>query len=540
MTPADCANPYFTADASLFEAEVNEAAAYEYDAAAALILALDSVSDANESSGVSVKTALQQLEFDGASGHFSFEQTLDRGALSVDFALNNLLYHEDAGTLEFRQVRVFHSTHIEFVAPITWIGNVTTPPEDITTATPGHFQNFYPTTRWATGTVAALTMADAAVCIVWTWVYRDTRVVKAAQPIFLALTAVGVLITLAATIPLARNHRDIAPDTSYAEGTKGRYPGLDQSCAAAFWLFCLGFVSVAHCRLDVPAHARDSLSARALPRPCACASTTTRVRFHDGGYRTRCRARCLVCCGASLLAGSRLRLHLCVALARQEHLPPDVWDARAEHAAGRLRLWPHDSRHHHDDVLAGHGTHLLQGQHCVENTVWCHHRKLRRVQCGSDRPVGRSDDTSRASAGCEFVARLFGVVGRLGVAVAPGCCAFPCLEHPRRLLDADTLRNVPSEFNEGRYAAFSLGNTAQVRGLAPRGVAHGATALLVLIRPAHSHACPDVRPRFDADLPHPKRAVHNADGSVGGHLLGDDRHAAADVCAQDAQRALAA
>ena len=94
MTAADCANPYFTPDASLFGAELNEIAAYEYDAAAALILALDAVSAANESSGVAVKTSLQALEFDGASGHFSFEATLDRGALSVDFALNNLIYHE--------------------------------------------------------------------------------------------------------------------------------------------------------------------------------------------------------------------------------------------------------------------------------------------------------------------------------------------------------------------------------------------------------------------------------------------------------------
>ena len=140
-------------------------------------------------------------------------------------------------------MRIFHSGHVEFVAPISWIGNVSTAPYDITTATPGHFQNFYPITRWATGAVATLTMVDAAACIVWTWVYRDTRVVKAAQPIFLALTALGALITLAATIPLARDHRDIAPDLSQAEGTKGRYPGLDQSCAAAFWLFCLGFVS---------------------------------------------------------------------------------------------------------------------------------------------------------------------------------------------------------------------------------------------------------------------------------------------------------
>ena len=75
----------------------------------------------------------------------------------------------------------------------------------------------------------------------------------------------------------------------------------------------------------------------------------------------------------------------------------------------------------------------------------------------------------------------------VGCPARPGyCAAFPWLDHPSRLLDADTLRNVPSEFNEGRYAAFSLGNTAQVRctsRLAHTVPAHGA---------ARAHEAPHV------------------------------------------------
>ena len=63
---------------------------YEYDAAAAMILALDSLTVAQESDGDVVRAAVGALDFQGASGRMKFEASLDRDVTTADISLFNL------------------------------------------------------------------------------------------------------------------------------------------------------------------------------------------------------------------------------------------------------------------------------------------------------------------------------------------------------------------------------------------------------------------------------------------------------------------
>eukprot|EP00966_Prymnesium_polylepis_P260262 6012166-Prymnesium_polylepis.1 len=74
---ADCANEVFTPPSNIFTAAAPDLGVYEYDAAAAMILALDSVTTAQETDGDAVRAAVAVLDFEGASGRMKFEASLD-------------------------------------------------------------------------------------------------------------------------------------------------------------------------------------------------------------------------------------------------------------------------------------------------------------------------------------------------------------------------------------------------------------------------------------------------------------------------------
>ena len=90
MTAADCNNPVFTPSPSLFGGPPVDVGSYEYDAAAAMILALDSLTVAQESDGDVVRAAVGALDFQGASGRMKFEASLDRDVTTADISLFNL------------------------------------------------------------------------------------------------------------------------------------------------------------------------------------------------------------------------------------------------------------------------------------------------------------------------------------------------------------------------------------------------------------------------------------------------------------------
>lgn len=73
-------------------------------------------------------------------------------------------------------------------------------------------------------------------CICWTFYYRKNRVVRASQPIFLTMIALGVLIMSLAIIPMSMDDGNFVPSDS---GTVGRL-----ACMGQVWLVSLGFTTV--------------------------------------------------------------------------------------------------------------------------------------------------------------------------------------------------------------------------------------------------------------------------------------------------------
>ncbi|KAL1498962.1 hypothetical protein AB1Y20_013482 [Prymnesium parvum] len=253
MTSAACTNPYFTANASWFQHKEPDLGAYEYDAAAAMVLALDSLTEAEENDGDAVRAAVGALDFSGASGRIRFYSNLDRDLATAEMALMNMVFHPDREEVEFRVVRIFRKSDavisevanedisnitfdIIFVAPIVWLRNSSVQPVDLTTVIPYHDELFLRSALTAVCiALAAVSGALALLCIGWTYLHRDHPVVKSAQPPFLMLIAGGVFVTLLAVYPLSLDHRDVTPDEN------GRYPSLDGACASAMWFYLLGF-----------------------------------------------------------------------------------------------------------------------------------------------------------------------------------------------------------------------------------------------------------------------------------------------------------
>jgi gamma-aminobutyric acid type B receptor len=68
--------------------------------------------------------------------------------------------------------------------------------------------------------------------IVFTWIHRKKRVIKAAQPVFLYMIGIGVIVMTSAIIPLSI-------DDSYGEHTQQQ---CNIACMSYHRSFCIGFV----------------------------------------------------------------------------------------------------------------------------------------------------------------------------------------------------------------------------------------------------------------------------------------------------------
>jgi hypothetical protein len=204
---ADCANEVFTPPSNIFTAAAPDLGVYEYDAAAAMILALDSVTTAQETDGDAVRAAVAVLDFEGASGRMKFEASLDRDVTTAEISILNLVYHLDTDSLEFRVVRTFTNSYLQVleIADILWVANSTKRPLDLTTVVPDHNQNFLDSfLQTLCVALSCTSIAMAVVLILWTLLYRKHEAVKPAQPILMILIAVGVIFSLIATIPLTK------------------------------------------------------------------------------------------------------------------------------------------------------------------------------------------------------------------------------------------------------------------------------------------------------------------------------------------------
>lgn len=79
-------------------------------------------------------------------------------------------------------------------------------------------------------TLCALCMLASFLEGIWTYIHRNTHVVRASQPFFLIMTSVGTLIMASSIIP-----------TSLQDSNTSQQ-GLDMACMAVWCLYSMGFV----------------------------------------------------------------------------------------------------------------------------------------------------------------------------------------------------------------------------------------------------------------------------------------------------------
>lgn len=91
----------------------------------------------------------------------------------------------------------------------------------------------------------SLQLALTLACAAWTVYYRERRVVKASQPLFLCLVCFGTFVLSLSIIPLGiqGKYRSVKDNTT-GELTDEENPevaGVDAACMALPWLFSIGF-----------------------------------------------------------------------------------------------------------------------------------------------------------------------------------------------------------------------------------------------------------------------------------------------------------
>jgi hypothetical protein len=83
---------------------------------------------------------------------------------------------------------------------------------------------------------AIILLTFCAVLFAW----RNTETIKTAQPLFLGLSACGLIVLLTSGMLSTLDHQGAAVDVAVSVGQPGRYPSLDTSCRAQVWLYFLG------------------------------------------------------------------------------------------------------------------------------------------------------------------------------------------------------------------------------------------------------------------------------------------------------------
>lgn len=83
----------------------------------------------------------------------------------------------------------------------------------------------------------------ALVCLTWTFVKRKSKVLKASQPGFLCVVALGCFFSMSAIYPASFDHRyaETSELVTFSGETRMGYGGLDVACNLQIWIYSLGF-----------------------------------------------------------------------------------------------------------------------------------------------------------------------------------------------------------------------------------------------------------------------------------------------------------
>jgi hypothetical protein len=166
----------------------------------------------------------------GASGHLDLDNTTGtRDFRSITFVIWNIRREGDIG-LNFYPASRLSSFFYEALPGNTFLyaDGTQNPPGGL--PPPKEEFNYIGTVGRVVGFgMAGFTIVSAIFCLIWLYVNQKSRIVFAAQPLFLVLVAVGSTVTSLALIPLSAE--EISLDSSF---------GLDAACRVAPWLYVIG------------------------------------------------------------------------------------------------------------------------------------------------------------------------------------------------------------------------------------------------------------------------------------------------------------
>jgi len=173
------------------------------------------------------------MEFEGASSNVTFEDTGTRKADSALFSLTNFVVDEETAEEEVKFLRVKrdiwrNGTWYSVKAPFVFNDGSTTPPADLPpiTVDQNHLSKGF---RAVGGILCAIIVCMSIVFGVWTYRNRAVQVIRASQPIFLYIIAIGTLLMGISIIPL-----------SVDRGASNEQ-GASIACMAVPWFITFGF-----------------------------------------------------------------------------------------------------------------------------------------------------------------------------------------------------------------------------------------------------------------------------------------------------------
>jgi len=181
-----------------------------YDATVAIGMAACSASSSSGVTNVTGEEMFQNfigMEFLGASYNVKFEDTGTRVADSALFSLTNFVLDEETAEEEVKFLRIKtdiwgNGTWYNVKEPFVFNDGSTTPPADLPpiTVDKNHLSKGF---RAVGGILCAIIVCMSIVFGVWTFKNRAVQVIRASQPIFLYIIAIGTLLMGISIIPLS-------------------------------------------------------------------------------------------------------------------------------------------------------------------------------------------------------------------------------------------------------------------------------------------------------------------------------------------------
>lgn len=228
--------PLIKDDPEFFQRASSAVVPFVYDAAIALgLAACDATKDETYFDGQTHFESFKQLEFEGATGMNIYDtQTGTRVALTARFTLLNFVEDPDASDgdiIRFKTLEtdVFESGVWREVHPLVFNDGRTVGPPDLPQVALD--LNYIGTPlRWLGFAMSGLIITLSLAFSLWTHVYRNARVVRASQPVFLYVITAGTMLMGASIVPLSLDDEAVSTDTCTV------------LCMVMPWLFCFGWV----------------------------------------------------------------------------------------------------------------------------------------------------------------------------------------------------------------------------------------------------------------------------------------------------------